>query len=61
LGYLLVFTLSIVGEPTSDLLPGQASLAGQLGFIGFLQVGVVNVVQEPLLEDLGLVLLEGLT
>lgn len=54
LGYVqdfLVFSLTVVGEPAGDLLFCQASEFGEVFFVGSLQVGMLDVIQEPLLED----------
>ena len=50
----MVFSLTVVGEPAGDLLFCQASKFGEVFFVGSLQVGMLNVIQEPLLEDLRL-------
>lgn len=40
----LVFSFSIIGEPSGDLLGSHASLLGEQGFINFFDIRMINVV-----------------
>lgn len=54
----MVLSLSVVGEPPSDLFLGQPCFVGKLYLVVLFQVRVLNVVQEPFLENFSLMLLE---
>lgn len=56
LHHLLVLALPVVREPAGDLLRRQASLVRQHGLVDLLDVRVIDMVQKPFLEHLGLLL-----
>jgi len=47
----LVLSFTVIREPPGDLLFCQASKFGEVLFVGSLEVGMLNIIQEPLLED----------
>jgi len=56
--HFLILSFAVISEPPCDLLSAQPGLLGQLQLICLLQVRVLDVIQEPLLKDAGLVALE---
>jgi len=57
---LLIFSLPIVGEPSRDLLLGKVCNSAQILFVYLFQVGMLNIIKKPLLQDPGLDLVENL-
>ena len=51
--YLLIFSLSVVGEPVLYLFFVQAGLVSQLFFRLLIKIWMLNVCQEPLLQNPG--------
>lgn len=47
----MVLSLAVVGEPPGDLLFRQASKFGEMLLVRSLQIGMLDIVEEPLLED----------
>lgn len=49
LGYFLIFSFPIVGKPAGNLLPGQACFLRKFDFVIFLQIWMLDVLEEPFL------------
>ena len=56
LNHLLILSFPVVREPARDLLRRQARLVRQHGLVDLFNVRVINMVQKPFLEHLGLLL-----
>jgi len=59
-GDFLILSLSIIGKPSSNLFLCQPCLLCQSCLVILLQIGVVDIVEKPFLQDLGLMLLKRL-
>lgn len=56
LNHLLVLALAVVREPAGDLFRRQARLVREHGLVDLLDVRMINMIQEPFLEYLSLLL-----
>lgn len=58
--YLLIFSLAIVCKPILHLFLGEARLVAELLLLLFGDVGVLNVIEKPLLQNFSSLRLENL-